>query len=125
MIRPPTISTRSDTLFPYTTLFLADTTPDHGGSLTSARRSRRRLASHPLVGAASATSFCPKCKSSRLKPPPRLIPTSRSPVADLGSSPLLESSAGLTRIKGVPACRPHPCRKIVRAACRDRVGQYG
>src|SRR3546814_20196963 len=42
MIRRPPRSTRTDTLFPYTTLFRSDRCVDAGGGMTGAERSQRR-----------------------------------------------------------------------------------
>src|SRR3546814_19989398 len=48
MLRRPPISTLTDTLFPYTTLFRAE--EDDGGELAGARGGRQRQAGHLVAG---------------------------------------------------------------------------
>src|SRR3546814_12874718 len=97
MIRRPPRSTRTDTLFPYTTLFRSDDAPANAGTLASEIRLRsrprhvgRHLGPRPLAGLGSAASRATVPRSGRRKSQP-------------------------TNAQGA---------EIGRASCRERVWQY-
>src|SRR3546814_12035322 len=112
MIRRPPRSTRTDTLFPYTTLFRAPTAKSHKGASGKRRSERPRRhafgrASRRRAGSESART-----------------------AAFSGFPP--ESLSWDLKIKfAVPSAGCHDClypflelRKIGRASCRERVCQY-
>src|SRR3546814_19131709 len=104
MIRLPPRSTRTDTLFPYTTLF------------------RSVVNAHTAFNIALAAVFLPLVRpldalTRRLLPDP--------PVTDLAARPRYLDKAALdTPSVALAAAARETLRKIGRASCRARVCQY-
>src|SRR3546814_13295831 len=116
MIRRPPRSTRTDTLFPYTTLFRSipprlqrdDRLPGNAAGL------RQRLLGHLAVFEAQAADLVDdRCAAHRRLPP---SPTSTRRALNAGPSSTPPPSR---RTRPGP-----PTSELGRAACRERVGQY-
>src|SRR3546814_17165480 len=104
MIRRPPRSTRTDTLFPYTTLFragLAGAVAGHAG--VSRGRGTRLLAAPPCAdrGGRPEGVAGVRCRRRRGVAPQR------------------------RRRRGIPQAGGAALVQIGRASCRERVGQYG
>src|SRR3546814_12701311 len=67
MIRRPPRSTRTDTLFPYTTLFRSELFPAHAGPSPAHRAVERRHLRHPLIGAHVAGGPEVPCPADRVE----------------------------------------------------------
>src|SRR3546814_19069865 len=122
MIRRPPRSTRTDTLFPYTTLFRSPSL------LSALARSPSWILSDlsaDAVGAASRFA----CRGHALRSARTLLscPRNSSAGAPRFSALLYSSTAGVRYCAtGVdPSFRQSVDAKIGRAACRERVCHYG
>src|SRR3546814_12636760 len=107
MIRRPPISTRTDTLFPYTTLFRSDTYTVYAQAMDRTGYARGTLATRAGLEA----------------PVPALDPAEWLTMADMmgamggGMAGMSHGAAGQSSMGGMD-------HEIGRASCRERVCQY-
>src|SRR3546814_11695833 len=113
MIRRPPRSTRTDTLFPYTTLFRSQY------HLIRSRPSNHKPLGSSLVSDsnAQAVRFFAACSQARLLSSVAQVPSEK----DRKSSDPTFSAKVLTRYSHYP---PRHQQQIGRASCRERVCQY-
>src|SRR3546814_15215943 len=119
MIRRPPRSTRTDTLFPYTTLFrsAARSTSPSCSADPSARRRSRILDDFALLARAKGVIVAESVVYRKISVPMRSLLQATAIVGALALVPLATSAMAEVATESYRA-------QIGRASCRERVVQY-